>query len=574
MVQGLIQRPMKRQSWSHFCGIRSTKSPILFASSKRWLTSKGRDQLRVAIAGGGVAGLSAALHLAPLVEEGLIASPIDIFDVPDKEKKDRDIGVGLWTTALDALAPDVTTRPSHQTVYEGLTKGVSTWLDYVGYRTPNGRWLMQSQLPGSLEEHLQTKFPGLLFQRERDLLGLLQKAVHWEEQLGTLQVHRGLQTQVAGIAHDEWWVQGQMQHPFSAKLELTKQNDPAANPINSERDYHLIVAADGTFSNLRQKYGGIDAMMSSSAGALSSPSMDVSLSSTAAANSSSVSWDSANHQEAVGTQDRHYTVFRGNARITSEQLNEIDPHAILTGGDSSSSRASFQTWGTHNSMRFATVPMFCPVSKSSDSGETTNHDQKTQQSSKQEHQVWFITVNDPDITQETDPQKRVDMLLNGHFQAWHSPIAEIVRATDPSTILVDRAIAHRHCMGPVSNMNRVLQRLESDASRIGNVNGSASTRDPDRPYAGGPGPALVFLGDAMMTVDPILAQGFTMAMEGSANLQESVRRALKADDSVCPPPLNFDPYGKCRELVLRYARNIFQKSKWIADKHISMNCPR
>ena len=42
----------------------------------------------------------------------------------------------------------------------------------------------------------------------------------------------------------------------------------------------------------------------------------------------------------------------------------------------------------------------------------------------------------------------------------------------------------------------------------------------------GEGPILVFTGDAMMTVDPVLAQGFTMAMESGASIVQSIERIL------------------------------------------------
>lgn len=49
-------------------------------TSVRFFTTRRRkgNQLRVAIIGGGAAGLSSALHLAPLVESGMIAAPIDV----------------------------------------------------------------------------------------------------------------------------------------------------------------------------------------------------------------------------------------------------------------------------------------------------------------------------------------------------------------------------------------------------------------------------------------------------------------------------------------------------------------
>ena len=52
----------------------------------------------------------------------------------------------------------------------------------------------------------------------------------------------------------------------------------------------------------------------------------------------------------------------------------------------------------------------------------------------------------------------------------------------------------------------------------------------------GPGPTLVFVGDSMMTVDPVLAQGFTIAMESGATLARSLERVIKDQQTVSPPP--------------------------------------
>ena len=509
--------------------------PSLFSSAVPSASGRG-DKLRVAVVGGGCAGLSAALHLAPLVEEGYIASPIDIYNA-SSSNGGRDIGVGVWTTALDPFGESP--RDSHQAVYKELTQDpkVSTWLDYVGYRKPDGKWLMISKLPATWQDHMGRDFPGLLFLRERDLLHTLQKAVLWEQQLGTLKLHRSAHSSVVGVAHDEWWSQGQTKHPWSANLEV--QLSPTATE-KSERDYHLIVAADGTWSNLRSKYGGHDSASASAAagGLVGGPSADVS----SALSSSSQLWSEESHQRIVGLQDRNYTVFRGNAPITTDKLNELDPDARYD----EYHRVSFQTWGTGKSMRFATVPMRYPPQQPASAKPGTSSGSKK----SQEHQVWFITVNDNNIAHESDPHKRIDMLLE-HFKDWHAPIHDIVRATDPNSVLMERAIAHRHCMGPVVNLNSILQKqyqLEAAEAAMDPSTGTAST-SPELPYAGGPGPAIVFLGDAYMTIDPILAQGFTVAMEGSANLHDTLRKALVAPEAAPPPPLAFDPNGTLVSVV-------------------------
>ena len=110
----------------------------------RFLTTSTRpgERLRIAIVGGGAAGLSSALSLAPLVEKGRQASPIDVFEPGNN--KGREIGVGLWSTALEPFR--TSQRSSHQMLWEDMTH-CGTWVGDVGYRTPNGRWLARRAGP-------------------------------------------------------------------------------------------------------------------------------------------------------------------------------------------------------------------------------------------------------------------------------------------------------------------------------------------------------------------------------------------------------------------------------------------
>ena len=96
-------------------------------------TASGADKMRIAIVGGGAAGLSSALHLSPLVEQGKIDGPIDIFDTGTSPR--RDIGVGIWSTALEPFRSS--SIESHQLVIEEMTKH-GEYLRDVGYRTPKG----------------------------------------------------------------------------------------------------------------------------------------------------------------------------------------------------------------------------------------------------------------------------------------------------------------------------------------------------------------------------------------------------------------------------------------------------
>jgi hypothetical protein len=126
-------------------------------------------------------------------------------------------------------------------------------------------------------------------------------------------------------------------------------------------------------------------------------------------------------------------------------------------------------------------------------------------------------------------------------------------------------------MGPVLNFN---------SNVVKNLHGR-------RPPSSGEGPAIVFVGDAMMTVDPILAQGFTMAMEGAALLRASIEKSCitpeqqqllqqqqmqqqqqQQSSSSTPtggttlgggekdPPLQFDPIRLRRELKARHIRRM------------------
>ena len=442
--------------------------------------------MRVVVVGGGCAGLSSALHLAPLVEAGYLASPIDVFDA-NSGLQGREIGVGIWSTALDPFQHSE--RESHQLVYRDMSTHGS-WVGDVGYRTPKGAWLLKSHLPISQQEMQGTGMPALLFLREKDMLASLQKAVHWEEHRGTIKLHRdGNKTRVHGINEN---------CTMCWSTQLKFQGDQI-----SDRDYHLIVAADGTHSQLRQTYGGHDSVARRPTGTSALPSpIDLPHQSSM----DTASWDEAQRKHAVGLQDRDYTVFRGNARLTTE---EIGVHGT-----------SFQTWGEGRSMRFATVPMLYPGPMNK----------------RQERQVWFVTIDDDEIANETDPVKRRAMVLDA-FKDWHDPVCRMIEATEPEEILMERAIAHRHCMGPVTNLNKVIKSMRGK-----------------RPPSSGQGACLIFIGDAYMTVDPILAQGFTFAMEGAYALRNSVQQSCKP--FAADPTFAFNPHLLRDELKSRHRKRM------------------
>ena len=428
--------------------------------------------------------MSTALHLAPLVTQGLINGPIDVYE--KSMVGGRDIGVGIWSTALDPFQQS--SRDSLQLVYDNMTKH-GTFVRDVGYRCPKGQWLAESRLDDDL--------PGLLFLREVDMLSALRKAVHLEEQRGTVHLHVGLNYKIDSIYE-------QSADPWAAPLMIqnikTGQQEPTA------RSYHLIAAADGMNSVIRKTYGGhLSKRHLTGTTALPGP-LDLEHVNTHSA--MRAAWDEMGQAEATSTLDREYTVFRGNARLTTQ--------------DTGTSK-SFQTWGEGRSMRFATVPMLY----------LNDHTGK-----REERQVWFITINDDTITSETDPAKRRDLLVEA-FRDWHDPVCKLVEATPPDEILMERAMAHKHCMGPVIDFNQVVKQIRGAAP----------------PSAGG-GPAIQFMGDAFMCIDPILAQGFTIGMEGAARLAQCLESCLQAPNPPEYPNLGFDPFLLRDELKLRHERRL------------------
>lgn len=434
--------------------------------------------MRVAIVGGGAAGLSTALHLAPLVSQGYISGPIDVFEADSR--RGRDVGVGIWSTALDPF--ENSDHDSHQLVYNDMVRH-GTYIRGVGYRTPKGHWLAKSTLDDSL--------PGLLFLREVDLISSLRKAVHLEELRGTVNLHSGKGFQISSIYEKST-------DPWAAPLVL--KNNEQSTP----RDYHLIIAADGMNSGLRKMYGGHIYKRHHLTGTEALPGpLDL------PNNTPRHDWDVMGQAEATGTQDRNYTVFRGNANMSTEETDL---------------GVSFQTWGERHSMRFATVPMYYPDPKAP--------------GKRCERQVWFATTNDQAIAAEKDPAVRRDMLLE-NFKDWHDPVCRLMEATGPDDILMERAMAHKHCMGPVVNFNNVIKKIR-------NVQSPSS----------GHGPAIVYMGDAFMCIDPILAQGFTIGMEGAAALAKSIDYSIKAPKRSEFPQLAFDPDALRDELKLRHERRL------------------
>ena len=147
------------QSKSNFVTptLRSVSTKAARSDSK--LSHGNDDRFRVAIVGAGSAGLSTALHLAPLVHKGLIA-PIDIYETSSLEEYvhphdkntsydedfhpgsgavGRDIGVGLWSTALKPFAEAKKAAENCQNNL--LKKRWSTHVELIQKLEKMGKWV-------------------------------------------------------------------------------------------------------------------------------------------------------------------------------------------------------------------------------------------------------------------------------------------------------------------------------------------------------------------------------------------------------------------------------------------------
>ena len=534
-------------------------------------TEQDDNKLRIAIVGGGAAGMTTALHLAPLVAAGLISGPIDVFEAsihkcqnasqlpmggrqahPGSGSRGRDIGVGIWSTAwwpfLRSLEKGMAAstgkndinassikevlvkeknRQSYQTLLRDLEM-CGSYVKEVGYRTPDGSWLVKSELnanPFGVEDVLAGKAedsegekyddPALLFVREKDLLSCLRNAVKIEKSLGTIAVHSGVK--VDGIEN----VAGDM-----GSLICSSGVESAEQQPFSSKQYHLIIAADGMNSNLRLRYAGHHSVHATGMG--SSPSKSVQYS----------NWEHTKGQRlATLVEDRDYIVFRGNA----PKLEEED------------GSGSFQTWGEERSMRFAAVPFRHALDDEAndelgDGNNNFDYGKSKWFEKKDDEEVWFATINEGKIydTYRTGgtsltAEERKQLLLDA-FGSWHKPVRTLIETTPAEEIMYELAVSHRFNANPVFDVSSIVE--FEHKSKGGNYN-----------RLNGPGPTLVFVGDAMMTVDPVLAQGFTVAMESAASMARSLERVINNQSSSNPSdPLRYQPDLLRREIKERHHR--------------------
>ena len=158
-------------------------------------------------------------------------------------------------------------------------------------------------------------------------------------------------------------------------------------------------------------------------------------------------------------------------------------------------------------MRFATVPM-------------------------QSGQAWFVTTSDPRFRGEKPSYEERKQIILEEFKSWHDPIASLIESTPAESILMENAVAHQYSIGPVLSLHNQHNEKPSDIPTSAQIatqpkSSTAEQRrlQQDMDQIEGLGPILCFVGDANMTVDPVLAQGFTMAMEDASLLASTIEKS-------------------------------------------------
>jgi len=422
-------------------GIIGTATATNSSTHTRTIASVAKNRspemkLKVAIVGGGPAGLCAALHLAPLVSHGIVQGPIDVYEakspyVEHTQEKRETIGVGLWSTALLPFLRSHSDsnfankhdeqRQSYKMLLQQLVS-VGCFVTNVGYRTPNGSWITRTTLSSNNlvynNENVNMQQPSLLFLQRHSLLKALYDAISIEGQQ-TIHMHYGHKIQsITQCGRD-----------YEAILSYVKEEHEEDSNAKSTKPYNLIIVAEGMNSNLRRQY---------STHVKESPTQqhNDAKQGTGGGTSSTFTYND-------DIEDRGYSVFRANTIINS---------GIITD--------SFQTWGEKNSMRFAVVPCYMLPNSSSmcSSTFTTNNRpfQPTIANAVASQQIeslqpiqrgytWFFTTNDPsyyDYKNINSPRDRKDRILES-LRHWHNPICELIQSTRAEDIVMERAVAHR-----------------------------------------------------------------------------------------------------------------------------------
>jgi 2-polyprenyl-6-methoxyphenol hydroxylase-like FAD-dependent oxidoreductase len=575
--------------------------------------------------------MAAALHLSPLVAAGLVNGPIDVYEANSERQRSRcgknggkqvypgsgavgrDIGVGIWSSAwwpflrsleaglssasksenhaidsLSSLANKVQcekNRFSFRTLLQDL-EACGSYVGNVGYRTPDGSWLVKSELNASPfgvldllsssmtdgntpnddnnNDAMSTKtindnehHPALLFVREKDLLSCLRNAINMESRLGTVKYHTGIR--VEGIEN----MDGDLGSLLLCST-VDEKTGTQGSATSLSPQYNLIIAADGLYSSLRSRFAGHRSIHAT--GGIGSSSTS---NSTVGYN-----WEHTQGQrEATEVEDREYIVFRGNApKLTTNYCGVVDDACDV----------SFQTWGEKESMRFAAVPFRhrledpslkddCNDNNCGNVGRYSNSESFINSKTKEE-EVWFATISDPifinafkssSSTDDSIDSNRMKQLLLEAFGSWHQPVKTLIETTPSDAIMYELAVAHRHSAGPVCDVGRILEFERWQASMNRKMKEAGGNEViPFPPDEGGRingrGPIIVFIGDAMMTVDPVLAQGFTIAMESGASIVQSIEHILlrqhsqATTSSSVTPPIMYHPKLLRDELLQRH----------------------
>jgi flavin-dependent dehydrogenase len=100
---------------------------------------------------------------------------------------------------------------------------------------------------------------------------------------------------------------------------------------------------------------------------------------------------------------------------------------------------------------------------------------------------------------------------------------------------MERAVAHRHSQQPIIDFYGLINKVHHKSIP-----------------AVGHGPVIQFVGDAFLTVDPILAQGFTVGMEGAATIASALLSCLDVDTLNPESTLAFDPLLLRKEMMSRH----------------------
>jgi hypothetical protein len=372
--------------------------------------------------------------------------------------------------------------------------------------------------------------PALLFVREKDLLSCLRNAIQIESRMGTVEYYTGVR--VDGIVN----VDGDL---GSLILRSTANGEVDNDATSLSPQYNLIIAADGLYSSLRSRFAGHRSVHATGGiGSSASSSRKTTV---------EYKWEHTHGQrEATKLEEREYIVFRGNAP------------KLITNGVDDECGASFQTWGEERSMRFAAVPFRHRMEEDlkngndvKNSGNATDYYSNSQafmNGTKKEEEVWFATISDPvfinafkavstarsthDAASDANQMKQ---LLLESFGSWHNPVKTLIETTPSEKIMYELAVAHCHSASPVCDVARILEfekwqsMMNRQTKEGGGSERTVSSDDGER--INGRGPILVFIGDAMMTVDPVLAQGFTIAMESGASIVDSIEHILLAQPS-------------------------------------------